>query len=503
MSLNHCFPGPIQQGTGNFNFANQTFTSSSNTQNAAIAIDASKLGSMYAGSIYIIANDFGTGVHLEPEVIAKNQGITIATTGEIIFGKTAAANTNLNITAETITNKTNSILFSQNNTTINANKINNLGLIMARRDINLNATTLNNGSTTQAAYINAGNNIQIIATQINNIGQDNQALIEGEAYTTHYTYDNSWTYVNDPPKIISQEIVDNHLTSANSKIIANNNLTIQGNLLNQTGDVLAGNNLTIIGDVTNNITHFTTKPIATNWLHRHETSCIFGKCKVEWDYWTTYSTQTLSSTTPSRISAGRDLIIIGNQISNDSGNATFNNNTPLTPNIESNPDNNYSSTFNNAANLNTTNPNAPTLDITSLATIGMFQNNPNPPINTTTNLDGTNISFTYQTETNPAFTNNKLFLSSEYFLQHINYAPSRQIVLAGDPTTERQLISDTLAKQGMTQYLSDANIDNLYQNILLLLFSAGVSGAVAKCLFLNIPLQAFCQVYVHLVGKAQ
>jgi len=369
---------------------------------------------------------------------------------------------NSGVTIKATNFNNNSILFTQDTAQITAtNTITNTSSIISRNNVIINATTLNNGSTTQAAYITADNDMQITAN-LNNIGHDIKALTEGNAYTVSNNGVSANLYVNSPPQITSKEVVTNLLTSTNSRITADRNLTITGNVLNQTGDILSGNNLTIIGNVTNNITHYTTRSLATTWTWRHVDCDVF--CPVQWDSWASYYTATLSSLTPTRIAAANTLIIVGNKISNDSGNATFNNNSPLGSNIDPNTNNNYSSTFTNSSNLNTANLNSPNMELASLLNPAMFHNNLNPPNLTTTNVNGNTINFTYQTEVDPRFTNQNTFLSSAYFLSHLNFSPSRQIILEGDPTTERQLIHDTIAKAGMIQYLSDSSEDNLYQN---------------------------------------
>lgn len=329
---------------------------------------------------------------------------------------------------------------------------------------NTSVTTFNNGSASVSAYLKSQGNIQISANQINNIGKDDTELTEGNAYTVATTSYEGYPGMNSS-KMMSQEIATNTLTSTNSQIVGYGSILINGNALNQTGDILAGTNLTVNGNITNNVTRFTTRPLSESWINTYE-ACApdalgVSFCSTKHDWWNGSHTNTFSSLTPSRISAGNDLIITGNQISNDSGTATFQNNTPLGGSIggtNSGYSGSYASSFINSSNLNSDNISSPNLNLNSLINPALFNMNQNPPSLNLTNANGQNINFTYLYESNP------LFMTSNYFFEHLDYSPSRQIIMIGDPYTERRIIEDTIAKTGMVQYLGNGAIDQLYAN---------------------------------------
>ncbi len=333
---------------------------------------------------------------------------------------------------------------------------------------NTSVATFNNGSTSGAAYLKSQANIQINAGQINNIGKDNASLTENNAYTVANVGYGGYPPMNSS-KIMSQEVATNILTSTNSQIVAGGSMLINGNVLNQTGDILAGTNLTINGNVTNNITHFTTRSLSESWANTYE-DCVFGAfggvfCSTEHDWWSGSHTNTFSSLTPSRIAAGSNLTISGSQISNDSGTATFQNNTPLggsSGGTNSGYSGSYATSFTNSNSLNSSNLASPTTNLNSLSNPALFTVNPNAPVLNLTNASGQNINFTYLYESNPAFNVQHNFLTSTYFFEHLDYNPSRQIILAADPYAERRMMEDTIAKTGMVQYLGNGAIDQLY-----------------------------------------
>ncbi|QED23052.1 two-partner secretion domain-containing protein [Candidatus Deianiraea vastatrix] len=374
---------------------------------------------------------------------------------------------------------------------------------------NTSVATFNNGSTSGAAYLKSQGNMQIYANQINNIGKDNASLTEGSAYTVATVGYGGYPGM-DSSKIMSQEVATNILTSTNSQIVAGGSMLINSNVYNQTADVLAGTNLTINGNVTNNVTHFTTRSLSESWANTYEDcwSSAFGGlfCSTEHDWWSGSHTNTFSSLTPSRIAAGGNLTISGSKISNDGGSAVYQNNTPLggsSGGTNSGYSGSYASSFTNSSSLGSSptsgsgttgttptitlvttnptngsnptivsvqqqNPNAslasPSLDLSAISNPAIASINTNPPVLTITNASGQNINFTYYVESNPVFAQEHNFTTSEYLFTHLDYNPSRQIILAFDPYSERRTVEDTIARTGMVQYLGNGAIDGLYAN---------------------------------------
>jgi adhesin HecA-like repeat protein len=304
-------------------------------------------------------------------------------------------------------------------------------------------------------------------------GKDNAPLTENNAYTVA-TVNYGGYPAMDTSKLMSQEVATNILTSTNSQIVAGGSILINANVYKQTSDILAGTNLTINGNVTNNITHFTTRSLSESYADTHE-ECTFGLsifCSTEHNWRGGSHTTTFSSLTPSRIAAGENLTISGGQISNDSGTATFQNNTPLggsAGGTNSGYSGSYGSSFVNSNALNSANLASQATNLNSLSNPALFTINPNSPVLNLTNASGQNINFTYLYESNPAFNVQHNFLTSTYFFEHLDYSPSRQIILAADPYAERRTMEDVMAKTGMVQYLGNGAIDQLYANGLIYL----------------------------------
>ena len=82
----------ITTGTGTYNYRNASFTQAdTGTEKPEISVDASALGSIYAGRIKIISNEKGVGVKSNADMLADVSDITIAADGSIELNNTQAA----------------------------------------------------------------------------------------------------------------------------------------------------------------------------------------------------------------------------------------------------------------------------------------------------------------------------------------------------------------------------------------------------------------------------
>ena len=257
--------------TGNNKYDVETKTVSSIAENTRledvkISVDASELGSMYAGRISIVATEDGFGVKTMSNLVADVNDIEITANGDIEFhnlsaardvrvvagdslsvvvseakqsnsmisttsqskvyagndiemnagniklnGEYVYAENDLNVEVNTVTNNTQ--LFIQNDININSQEIINNNTIEAIQDINVNTGSLENNFT-----INVGQNLNIKSDSLIN----NKLL---------YSAQNLSVTLND--------------LSNNGIIYSENNTDIQINELNNKGTIQAQNQLNI------------------------------------------------------------------------------------------------------------------------------------------------------------------------------------------------------------------------------------------------------------------
>jgi filamentous hemagglutinin len=81
----------LYAGQGIWQYASGNFTNSNSTSSSSLAIDATHLGAMSAGRIFIVANEKGAGVNLAGDMSATADDIEINADGDITLGKLHAA----------------------------------------------------------------------------------------------------------------------------------------------------------------------------------------------------------------------------------------------------------------------------------------------------------------------------------------------------------------------------------------------------------------------------
>ena len=118
----------------------------------SVAIDASKLGSMYAGQISIISTDKGAGVNSRGIVYSRDKKLEITADGKINIAKIKGNGIEINGTEYNQTE----LASSDKGININAKNIRLNGETQAARDINLNGNTQNNSKIYSEGNFNTG-----------------------------------------------------------------------------------------------------------------------------------------------------------------------------------------------------------------------------------------------------------------------------------------------------------------------------------------------------------
>jgi len=280
----------LRTGDQSFNYLTKSVTSDNTNPGSnlpdEVAIDASALGKIQAGRIFIIATKEGFGIKYSGDLLASRAGITIDNQGNITYNNAAAEASNIEVTsrkgsitqngisqtkdsgsditlnafrdinnygqfvsARNITlntsaafnNQSTSLNLSDNDFTIAAVNFTNLGQIAANRDLNITAITLTN-----SAKLVGGRNLTITATQITN----DDSIYAGNKITVTAT-----NYLTNNKDILSlgtafgDGITINAKTLNNNKqIAAKKDVTINSNVLNNNTSnsmILALNNVNL------------------------------------------------------------------------------------------------------------------------------------------------------------------------------------------------------------------------------------------------------------------
>ncbi|HHJ36632.1 MAG TPA: filamentous hemagglutinin N-terminal domain-containing protein, partial [Gammaproteobacteria bacterium] len=147
-------------GTGTLNFdsaqpENRTFNATQSDDNTVtVAIDASTLGAMNAGQIYIMATEDGVGVTLDNDLIASAGNVELTANGDIIYRNLQASNA-IDVTTQGV-----GVAGQASALTVHGNTV-------ASNAINWNLAGDAAIDTGSAASINAGNSIDMNCTGTN------------------------------------------------------------------------------------------------------------------------------------------------------------------------------------------------------------------------------------------------------------------------------------------------------------------------------------------------
>lgn len=219
----------LKAGRNYYDHIKKTLTAKSENgdEKPVIAIDASALGSMYAGRIHLVSTEAGVGVKTASNLAATVDDIVIKSNGDIAFNTLSAAN-NINVDAAGNVKQVSSS-FAKNNVTITAKGDIDLrdSLTSAEGNIRLEAQSIDNSNT---------NNTDSYGNPIKGI------LANGdlEITVTDKLSNAAGNITGFDNVIISSFDTDN----ADGIIQAYNDLTINNMRLNQ-GKLLARNNINL------------------------------------------------------------------------------------------------------------------------------------------------------------------------------------------------------------------------------------------------------------------
>jgi len=284
----------LRTGDQAFNYANKAVSSDNNNPGSnlpdQLAIDASALGKIQAGRIYVIASKEGFGIKWDVDMLASRSGINIDNQGNITYKNLASEAGNIEVTSRkgsitqngisqtkdsasdiklnafgnivnsgqflsarninletfaTFRNESSSTNFSNNDFTIKVVDLVNLGTLAASRDLNIEAAS----TITNSKELVAGRVLELTAVTIINddsiYGSSKISLTATNSLTNNKDIISIGVGVDDGINIIAKTL------NNNKQIAAANNIALSSNQLNNN---TANSTILALNDVTLNIT---------------------------------------------------------------------------------------------------------------------------------------------------------------------------------------------------------------------------------------------------------
>ena len=284
----------LRTGDQTFNYANKAVSSDNSNPGSnlpdQLAIDASNLGKIQAGRIYIIASKEGFGIKWDADMLASRSGINIDNQGNITYNNIASEVGNIEVTSRkssitqtgisqtkdsgsdlklnafgniinsgqflsarninletsaTFKNESSAINFSSNDFIIKAADLVNLGTLAASRDLKIEATS----TITNSKELVAGRVLELTAVAITNddsiYGNSKISITATNSLTNNKDIISIGTGTDDGISIIAKTL------NNNKQIAAANNITISSDQLNNN---TANSIILALNDITLNIT---------------------------------------------------------------------------------------------------------------------------------------------------------------------------------------------------------------------------------------------------------
>jgi len=268
----------LRAGDQTFNYLTKAVTSDntnpgSNLPNE-VAIDASVLGKIQAGKIFIIATKEGFGIKYSGDLLASRSGITIDNQGNIEYNNLASSAGDISVTSRNGSITQNGISQTKkvgDNITLNSRSdIINYGQFASSGNVSLTSTLGNFSNQSNAdnfsnndfiidvvdftnwGQIIANRNLDITANTSTNHGE----LIAGTDLTLraqHFTNEGSF-YANHKINITASNTLTNNGDIVSLGIGADDGVIISAKSLNNNNRIAGNKNVTINSDTLNNIT---------------------------------------------------------------------------------------------------------------------------------------------------------------------------------------------------------------------------------------------------------
>ncbi|HEY1405270.1 MAG TPA: filamentous hemagglutinin N-terminal domain-containing protein, partial [Spirochaetota bacterium] len=229
----------VTTGTGYYDYENKTFDQKDGAgAKPEIGIDASALGSLYAGRITLVSNEKGVGVRSNGDMIADAGDIRITADGNIELKNVQSAQ-NLAILSNVGVITQNGSSTAAGTSTYDAKNITNRGLIKAGKTLSITGKTVNDGGT-----IDSSEDIKLdtngsLSNRGGIIRAGNDLSVTGEVDNGNGTIESSGNITL---------ATGGALSNADGKIVALKDLSIQGKINNTNGTIGSSGNMDIVTD---------------------------------------------------------------------------------------------------------------------------------------------------------------------------------------------------------------------------------------------------------------
>ncbi len=298
----------VVTGTNTIEYATGEVTEiTSQGQAPEYAIDSSQLGGMYANTIHLIATENGIGVRTQGEMATNIGDIVLQADGQLQVSRAISAGDLTMSSTQTVTIEDTAY---GTNTSINANTLNNQGLLASERQLSVNTQTLNNTGTVVAGLnrdnsLNAEGQANIIVTD--ELLNEGDLIASGDTTIQAQSINNSGQVQANNVRINAQDL------KQNGNIIATD--TIELSLPNYTATenhgLSAGNELIINTDRFSNDTTFAhDSALRINASNRVTNQGLISSQGLS------VNTQTLTNQSDATITSGADLLVEAKTLEN-------------------------------------------------------------------------------------------------------------------------------------------------------------------------------------------
>ena len=456
-------------------------------QYTGVALDVGAMGSMYANAIYMIGTTKGLGVNMEGEAYANDGDFVLTASGDIRLKSKLQAAQDVAVNAGEALENTGSV-YGQN-IQIKANTLNNTGgetapVIAARENISIEADTVNN---TDNALIMGANDVSLTANELKN----HSAVIEaGQNMRLDVKNINNINihYEVEPGVVIGEEdIYEVQLDGASVRYKAGEYKILHGVICAPDTPSVAGYDIFYRKD---------------DWDEDKDYQIVTpGGSSSRWheySYHRVIRDDVIKTTVPAKIIAGGAMRITADEVTNDKSEITAGKDLIMDAGVFHNIDgmgtrvvtdigragafykadaggqwNHYMVTrerwgdYHKEARTDIIVQPATALLKAEAADEAQTHAAETLAVSQSQLYHLAKPDATYYIETDPAFTNKKQWLSSDYFFNKMQYDPDTIGKKISDGYYEQQIVKDQLVNLTGKYYIGDyASMEEQYQALL-------------------------------------
>ncbi|MCK4743161.1 MAG: hemagglutinin repeat-containing protein [Sulfuriflexus sp.] len=465
----------------------------------SLSIDVSELGGMYAGKIRLIATEQGVGVRNAGTIGASAGNVHITADGRIINSGEITATVNINIENNSDIDNTGIIAASESLTINSAGSLNNGGGALYADNLNITATTVENTrSDDVAAVIAARDQLTINAQTLTN--RDGSILYSGnDINITVDTLNNNSALIDAVDDItITATTINNTNENFQTRLVETSSETVNEFSLVGSPNRYRQDQVSLRPDKNDDVNFLVTPEGENDAYH-------------QFNYVRRVEQTEIIESEPAQISAGGDIHITANTLMNDNSRVIAGG--TLTADLDTLINNETagqritrengilttfsrrrlkgrdetkvrSSAYNPASAVQSINLNQAAFSGGSSVT---NSNTPVPLLSNALFRSTPDSNASFLIETDPLFTNQRLFLSSDFVLEQLVFDPALSQKRLGDGFYEQQLVREQLAQLTGLRFLDGfANDENQYRELL----NAGVTATTDYNLQPGIALSA-------------